>query len=83
MYKVVSTFKSLSVKKKTKKQSKQKQTFPSVDGTLVCNHSNESYLALILWVTIYHLVQSRSNFFVHGWALACYAVWYGAQSVVM
>ena len=37
-------------------------TFKSVDETLVCEHSNESYLAVLSLVTVYYAVQGGSNF---------------------
>ena len=41
-------------------------TFQSVDETLVCNHSNESYLAALSCGTVYYAVQRGSNFHVCG-----------------
>ena len=38
-------------------------TFTSVDETLVCDHSNESYLAVLLCSTV-HAVEGGSNFHV-------------------
>ena len=38
-------------------------TFTSVDQSLACDHSNESYLALLLCSTVY-AVQGGSNFHV-------------------
>ena len=37
-------------------------TFKSVDETLVCNHSNESYRAVLSCGTVYYAVQGGSNF---------------------
>ena len=37
-------------------------TFNSVDETLVCDHSNESYWAVLPCGTAYYAVQSDSNF---------------------
>ena len=37
-------------------------TFRSVDETLVCDHSNESYWALLLCDTVYCAVQDGANF---------------------
>ena len=37
-------------------------TFNSVDETLVCDHSNESYWAVLPCGTTYYAVQSDSNF---------------------
>ena len=37
-------------------------TFKSVDETLACNHSNESYWKVPLCGTIYYAVQGGSNF---------------------
>ena len=40
--------------------------FESVDGTLVCDHSNESYWALLSCGTVYYAVQGGSNIKVCG-----------------
>jgi len=37
-------------------------TSKSVDETLVCNHSNESYWAVLSCGTVYYAVQGGSNF---------------------
>ena len=37
-------------------------TFKSVDETLVCDHSNESYQAVLSCGTVYFAVQGGSNF---------------------
>ena len=37
-------------------------TFKSVDETLVCDHSNESYCAVRSCGTVYYSVQGGSNF---------------------
>ena len=37
-------------------------TFTSVDETLVCDHSNESYLTVLSCGTVYCAVQGGSNF---------------------
>ena len=37
-------------------------TFKSVDETLVCDHSNESYWAVLSCGTVYFSVQGGSNF---------------------
>ncbi len=37
-------------------------TFKFVDETLVCDHSNESYRALLLCGTVYYAVQGGSYF---------------------
>jgi len=37
-------------------------TFKSVDETLVCDHSNESYWAVLSSGTVYYAVQGGSNF---------------------
>ena len=37
-------------------------TFKSVDETLVCDHSNESYRAVLSSGTVYYAVQDGSNF---------------------
>jgi len=41
-------------------------TFESVDETLKCDHSNESYWAVLSCGTIYYVVQGGSNFWVCG-----------------
>ena len=41
-------------------------TFKSVDKTLVCDHSNESYRAVLSCGTVYYAVQGGSNFQVCG-----------------
>ena len=35
--------------------------FKSVDKTLVCDHSNESYWAVLSYGTVYYAVQGDSN----------------------
>ena len=37
-------------------------TFKSVDETLVCDHSNESYRKVLSCGTVYYTVQGGSNF---------------------
>ena len=37
-------------------------TFESVDEILKCDHSNESYCAVLSCGTVYYAVQSGSNF---------------------
>jgi len=37
------------------------QTFESVDEILKCDHSNESYLAVLSCGTVYYAVQGASN----------------------
>ena len=37
-------------------------TFESVDEILKCDHSNESYWAMLSCGTVYYAVQSGSNF---------------------
>ena len=37
-------------------------TFESVDETLKCDHSHESYSALLLCGAVYYTVQCRCNF---------------------
>ena len=37
-------------------------TFKSVDETLVCDHSNESYLAVLSYGTVYYTVQGCSSY---------------------
>ena len=41
-------------------------TFKSVDEILKCDHSNESFWAVLSCDTVYHAVQSASNFWVCG-----------------
>ena len=41
-------------------------TFRFVDETLVCDHSNESYLAVLSCGTVYYAVQGGSSFEVCG-----------------
>ena len=36
--------------------------FKSVDETLMCDHSNESYIAVLSCGTVYSAVQGGSNF---------------------
>ena len=42
-------------------------TFNSVDETLVCDHSNESYWAALSRGAVYYAVQGGSNFYAGGW----------------
>ena len=42
-------------------------TFESVDEILKCDHSNESYGAVLSCGTIYYEVQGGSNFWLGGW----------------
>ena len=42
-------------------------TFQSVDETLVCDHSNESYWTVLSCGIVYYAVQGGSNFYVCGW----------------
>ena len=44
-------------------------TFESVDEILKCDHSNESYWAVLSCGTVYYAVQGSSNFWVCGWNL--------------
>ena len=37
-------------------------TFKSVDETIVCDHSNESYWVVLSCGTVYYAVQGGSNF---------------------
>ena len=37
-------------------------TFKAVDETLMCDHSNESYWAVLSCGTVYYAVQGGSNF---------------------
>ena len=39
-------------------------TFESVAGILKCDHSNESYWAVLSCSTVYYAVQGGSNFWV-------------------
>ena len=41
-------------------------TFMSVDETLVCAHSNESYSSVLSFGTVYYVVQGGANFQVCG-----------------
>ena len=41
-------------------------TFKSVDETQVCDHSNESYCAVLSCGTVYYAAQGGSNFQVCG-----------------
>ena len=42
-------------------------TFESLDEILKCNHSNESYWAVLSCGAIYYAVQDGSNFWISGW----------------
>ena len=42
-------------------------TFKSVNETLVCDHSNKSYWAVLSCGTVYYAVQGGSNVLVCGW----------------
>ena len=42
-------------------------TFESVDEILLCDHSNESYWAVLSWGSVYYAVQGGSNFWVYEW----------------
>ena len=42
-------------------------TFESVDEILKCDHSNESYWAVLSCGTVYYAVQGGFNFWVCGW----------------
>ena len=42
------------------------QTFESVDEIVKCDHSNESYRAVLSCGTVYYAVQGGSNFRVCG-----------------
>ena len=46
--------------------NKMVPTFESVDEILKCDHSNESYWAVLSCGTVYYAVQSGSNFWVCG-----------------
>ena len=41
--------------------------FESVNEILKCDHSNESYWAVLSCGTVYYAVQAGSNFWVCGW----------------
>ena len=41
-------------------------TFESVDEILKCDHSNESYWAVLSCVSVYYAVQGDSNFWICG-----------------
>ena len=41
--------------------------FESVDEILKCDHSNESYWAVLSCGTVYYAVQGGSNIWVCGW----------------
>jgi len=43
-------------------------TFVSVEEILKCDHSNESYRAVLSCGAVYYAVQGGSNFRVHGWS---------------
>ena len=42
-------------------------TFDSVDEILKCDHSTESYWAVLSCGTVHFAVQGGSNFWVYGW----------------
>ena len=42
-------------------------TFDSVDEILKCDHSIESYWAVLSCGTVHFAVQGGSNFWVYGW----------------
>ena len=42
-------------------------TFESVDEILKCDHSNESYWAVLPYGTVYYAVQVGSNFWACEW----------------
>ena len=42
-------------------------TFDSVDETLECDHSSESYWAELFFDVVYYAIQIGSNFWVYGW----------------
>ena len=46
-------------------------TFKSVNETLVCDHSNDSTQAILSCGTVYHAVQSSSNYSVCARNLVC------------
>ena len=41
-------------------------TFKSVNETLVCGHSNESFRAVLSCSTVYYVVQGGSYFYICG-----------------
>ena len=43
-------------------------TFESVDEILWCDHSNESYWAVLSWCAVYYAVQGNLSFWVCGWS---------------
>ena len=43
------------------------QPFESVDEILKCDHSNESYWAVLSCGVVYYAAQGGSNFWVYGW----------------
>jgi len=45
------------------------QAIKSVDEILKCEHSNESYLAVVSCVALYYAVKSGSNYCDGGWDL--------------
>ena len=47
-------------------------TFESVDEILKCDHSNESYWAVLSFGSVYYAVQGGSNFWVCGWNPSLY-----------
>ena len=47
--------------------SKVVPTFESVDEILKCDHSNESYWAVLSCGAVYYAVQGGSNFWICGW----------------
>ena len=63
-------------------------TFESVDEILKCDHSNESYRAVLSCCTVYSAIHGGSNFWVCGWnpkvwpfkwrLLSSTFLWYGA-----
>ena len=51
----------------TKQGSSGSITVDSVDEILKCDHSNESYWAVLSCGTVYYAVQGDSNFWICGW----------------
>ena len=45
--------------------------FESVDEILKCDHSNESYWAVLFCSAVYYAVQGGSNFLMRGWNPKC------------
>ena len=48
-------------------KSHEDLTFESMDEILWCDHSSESYWAVLSYGTVYYAVQGGSNFWICGW----------------